>query len=168
MSWLRTIAAFAFALACMCQPATSSAFVPASQEARVGAFEVVADPLVGGLGDASRGQHQGIGEAYDENASGYRFAAGGARAAAQQALRPDVVLSGGRSGQLVKSLVGPPSSAVRGGGARAFVTNEQGQVILDITAQRVKPVIPGQGFGPKRPPTTEELGLLDKILGGGQ
>jgi hypothetical protein len=60
------------------------------------------------------------------------------------------------------------SSVVRGGGARVFVTNERGQVIRDITAQRVKPVIPGQGFGPKRPPTAEELGLLGKILGGGQ
>lgn len=96
------------------------------------------------------------------------IAAGGGQAAAQQALRPDVLLSGGRSGQLVKSLVGPPSSVVRGGGARACVTNEQGQVILDITTQRVKPVIPGQGFGPKRPPTGEELDLLGKIFGGGQ
>jgi hypothetical protein len=96
------------------------------------------------------------------------LAAEGGQTAAQQALRPDVLLSGGRSGQLVKSLVGPPSSVVRGGGARAFVTNEQGQVILDITAQRVKPVIPGQGFGPKRPPTAEELDLLGKIFGGGQ
>ena len=78
MSWLRTIAAFAFALAFVCQPATASAFVPASPESRVGAFEVVADTLAGGLGAASRGEHQGIGEAYEENASGYRFAAGGA------------------------------------------------------------------------------------------
>jgi hypothetical protein len=35
-------------------------------------------------------------------------------------------------------------------------------------AGRVKPVIPGQGFGPKRPPTTEEVDLLGKILEGGQ
>ena len=77
MSWLRTIAAFAFALAFVCQPAAASAFVAASPQARVGGFEVVASMLAGGLGDASRGQHQGIGAAYDENASGYRFAAGG-------------------------------------------------------------------------------------------
>lgn len=120
---------------------------------------------------------QAVGEALNPNpgtlggaADAVGSAAGGARAAAQQALRPDVVLSGGRSGQLVKSLVGPPSSVVRGGGARAFVTNEQGQVILDITAQRVKPVIPGQGFvkGAKRAPTSEELDLLSRLLGGGQ
>jgi hypothetical protein len=85
MSWLRTIAAVAFALAFVCQPAAVSAFVPASPEARVGAFEVVAGTLVVGLGDASRGQHQGIGLAYDENASGYRFAAGGANLAAHEA-----------------------------------------------------------------------------------
>ena len=83
MSWLRTIAAFAFALAFVCQPTAASAFVAASPQARVGGFEVVASMLAGGLGDASRGQHQGIGAAYDENASGYRFAAGGARAAGQ-------------------------------------------------------------------------------------
>ncbi|MBN1344625.1 MAG: RHS repeat protein [Phycisphaerae bacterium] len=82
--------------------------------------------------------------------------------------RPDVVLSGGRSGQLVKTLTGPPSSAVRGGPGRVFVTNERGQVILDITKTRVKPVIPGQGFGPKRPPTSGELDLLGRILGGGK
>ncbi len=81
-------------------------------------------------------------------------------------VRPDVVLSGGRSGQLVKSLTGPPSSVVRGGGRRIFITNKQGQVVLDITKARVKPVTPGQGFGPKRPPTSEELELLNQILGG--
>jgi hypothetical protein len=84
------------------------------------------------------------------------------------ALRPDVVLSGGRSGELVKTLIGPPNSVVRGGGARALVTNEQGQVVLDITAERVKPVIPGHGFGPKRPPSSTELDLLSRILGAGQ
>lgn len=78
-----------------------------------------------------------------------------------------VVLFGGRSGQLVKNLTGPPSSAVRGGPGRVFVTNERGQVILDITESRVKPVVPGRGFGPKRAPTIEELNLLKGILGGG-
>lgn len=48
-----------------------------------------------------------------------------------------------------------------------FVTNERGQVILDITESRVKPVVPGRGFGPKRAPTIEELNLLKGILGGG-
>ena len=84
-------------------------------------------------------------------------------------VRPDVVLSGGRSGQKVKNLLGPPNSAVRGGGDRIFITNEKGQVILDITKGRVKTVIPGKGFGPtKRKPTSEERDLLQDVLGGGQ
>jgi len=82
----------------------------------------------------------------------------------QVSARPDVTLSGGRSGQFVKNLKGPPNSAVRGGGDRAFVTNDNGEVILDITRDRVKPVTPGQGFGPKRAPTDDELDLLDKVL----
>ncbi len=81
--------------------------------------------------------------------------------------RPDIVLSGGRGGELVKSLTGPSNSVVRGGPGRAYVTNEKGQVILDITKSRVKPVTPGQGFGPKRAATSEELDLLDSVLGGG-
>jgi hypothetical protein len=61
----------------VCQPATSSALSPASPESRVGAFEDVQAAFVGGLGGATGGLHKGIGEAYDEIASGYRFAAGG-------------------------------------------------------------------------------------------
>lgn len=74
------------------------------------------------------------------------------------------MLSGGKGGGRVKSLVGSPNAVVRGGGQRAFVTNDKGQVILDITADRVKPVTPGRGFGPKRVPTKEELRLLNKLL----
>ena len=79
MNFVRTIAAFVFALAFVCQPALASAFVAASPESRVGAFEDVQAAFVGGIGDASGEQHKGIGEAYDEIASGYRFAAGGAK-----------------------------------------------------------------------------------------
>ena len=46
--------------------------------------------------------------------------------------------------------------------------NDKGQVILDITTARVKPVTPGQGFGPKRAPTQSELNLLEQVLGGGK
>ncbi len=80
-------------------------------------------------------------------------------------VRPDVFRSAGRSGSGAKHLTAPANSAVRGGGQRTFVTNDQGQVVLDITRSRVKPVIPGQGFGPKRAPTEGELRLLDAILG---
>jgi hypothetical protein len=82
-------------------------------------------------------------------------------------LRPDVVLAGaGRSGQNVKFLTGPANSVVKSAGpGRIFVTNAQGQVILDITAARVKPVTPGIGFGDKRFPTVEELELIKLIWG---
>jgi hypothetical protein len=78
-------------------------------------------------------------------------------------IRNDVALSGGRSGQDVKNLKGPPNSAVRGANGRVYVTNDKGEVIFDITKDRVKPVRPGQGFGPKRPPTPEELDLINKL-----
>jgi len=68
------------------------------------------------------------------------------------ALRPDVSLSGAwRSGQNVKFLTGPPNSVVKSTGpGRIFVTDAQGRVILDITAERVKPVTPGVRFGDKK------------------
>jgi hypothetical protein len=46
---------------------------------------------------------------------------------------------------------------------RTSVTNNEGQVILDINADRVKTVAPGVGFGPKRAPTSEELQLLEQM-----
>ncbi len=80
-------------------------------------------------------------------------------------LRPDVSLSGGgRSGEKVKQLTGPPNSAVRGiVPGKVFVTDARGQVILDINAERVKPVRPQIGFGEKRSPTAVELGLITKL-----
>lgn len=82
-------------------------------------------------------------------------------------IRRDVTLSGGRSGERVKELMGPPNSAVRGGEGRAFITNERGQVIRDVTQDRVKEVTPGVGFGPKRVPTAAELQLLKQLWGDG-
>jgi hypothetical protein len=81
------------------------------------------------------------------------------------ALRPDICLSGGRSGEKVKLLTGPANSAVRSvAEGRAFVTNAIGQVVLDITAERVKQVKPHAGFiGEKRDPTAEELDLLKQL-----
>jgi RHS repeat-associated protein len=80
------------------------------------------------------------------------------------AIRPDVKVSGGRSGQNVKTTTGPPNSIIRGSGGRIYRTNDKGQIIADITKDRVKPVEPGGGFGQKRPPTQEELGWLDKMM----
>lgn len=79
--------------------------------------------------------------------------------------RPELPpLSGGRSGQNVPGLTGPPNSAIAGGGKdRIFITDQDGNVIADVTRDRVKPVIPGKGFGPKRAPTPQELDLLDKM-----
>jgi len=75
------------------------------------------------------------------------------------------VLNGGRSGQLVKTLTGPANSVVKGGQGRIFITNSEGKVILDITKDRVKSVIPGRGFGPKVTPTQEQLNLLKQVWG---
>lgn len=79
----------------------------------------------------------------------------------------DVTLSGGRSGEFVRNLIGPRNAVVRGGGERAFVTNRSGQVIRDITADRVKPITPGVGAGAKQPPSAQDLELLQRVLGGG-
>lgn len=83
------------------------------------------------------------------------------------AIRPDVApLSGGRSGENVKFLTGPPNSAIRSvSPGRVFVTNSVGQVFLDITAERVKQVRPQMGFDrDKRPSLTVEEQLLIKKL----
>ena len=79
--------------------------------------------------------------------------------------RPDhPPLSGGRSGGKVKDLTGPPSSALPGaGGGRIFITDEDGNVVVDVTPDRAKDVTPGVGFGDKRPLTDEEKDLLDKM-----
>jgi hypothetical protein len=80
------------------------------------------------------------------------------------ALRPDIQVSGGRGGGRVKSLDGlPPDSLVRGQGGRGFLTDSDGRVIADITVDRVKPVVPGQGFGAKRAPTDTELDWIEEL-----
>jgi len=81
------------------------------------------------------------------------------------AIRDDIILNGGRSGQFVKDLEGPANSVLKGNGNRIFISNDAGQVIWDVTKNRAKPVIPGQGFGPKVAPSTEQLELLEKIWG---
>lgn len=81
MPWLRHFALFLVFVTALFRPAVAGAFVSvpdAGSQARVGAFELVAATLVGPASAATCGLHEGIGAAYDENASGYRFAAGGA------------------------------------------------------------------------------------------
>ncbi|MBU4188284.1 MAG: Hint domain-containing protein, partial [Propionicimonas sp.] len=73
---------------------------------------------------------------------------------------------GGRSGQNVKSMVGPPNTVARGASpGRVFATDGEGRVVLDVTADRVKPVTPGQGFGEKSLPTQEQLGWISDLWG---
>ncbi|MBK7376830.1 MAG: hypothetical protein KAY50_06480 [Chitinophagaceae bacterium] len=86
-------------------------------------------------------------------------------AGAELAIRTDIVVFGGRSGQLVKTLTGPANSVLKGSEGRIFITNSGGKVIWDITKDRAKSVIPGQGFGAKIAPTTEQLNLLKKVWG---
>jgi hypothetical protein len=80
MPWLRHFALFLVFVAALFRPAAAGAFVSApdaNAQARVGAFELVTATLVGPASAATCRLHEGIGAAYDENASGYRFAAGG-------------------------------------------------------------------------------------------
>lgn len=77
----------------------------------------------------------------------------------------------GRSGAGVKNFVGPPNTIARGASpGRVFVTDDQGRVIFDVTRDRVKPVVPGQGFvsGDERKltPTSEQLSWIDELWGG--
>ncbi|HTZ44466.1 MAG TPA: RHS repeat-associated core domain-containing protein [Jatrophihabitans sp.] len=76
----------------------------------------------------------------------------------------------GRSGSGVKNFVGPKNAVVRGASrGRIFITDDQGRVIMDITPDRAKPVIPGQGFvageGRKMAPTQEHLDWIAELWG---
>lgn len=77
MSWLRAIPFLFTLLAFVLPPASASALGNAHPEARVSAFELVATASVGASAETSPGLHEGIGEACDENASGYHSAARG-------------------------------------------------------------------------------------------
>lgn len=68
----------------------------------------------------------------------------------------------------MKNIVGPPNSVVKNPRGGIWITNDQGQVILDVDRGRAKPVSPGIGFGEKRDPTPEELELLDELYGEAQ
>jgi hypothetical protein len=80
MPLLRHLAVLFAFLAAFVRPAPASAVMPAGAGTRIGGFEVAAHVLAGEVGAASREQHEGIGAAYDENASSYRFAARSATA----------------------------------------------------------------------------------------
>jgi hypothetical protein len=91
----------------------------------------------------------------------------GAESGSEIAPRPDYPpQSGGRSGENVKDASGPPNSAIPSTGGSVWITDGQGNVVVDVTPERAKPVTPGVGFGEKRPPTKNELDLWDKVKGG--
>ena len=66
----------------------------------------------------------------------------------------------------MKTLKGPANSIVKGQGGRLFVTNEKGEVVLDVTKDRIKAVEPGVGFGDKAETTEEALEILNDVFGG--
>ncbi len=114
----------------------------------------------------SQRQGENLGFVLTEGAQLSGGLAGFARASVKElSIANNIVLSGGRSGSKVKTLTGPANSAIKGGNGRVFITNGDGQVILDVTKARAKPVTPGKGFGNKRPPTQQELNLIDQIHG---
>ena len=59
-------------------------------------------------------------------------------------------------------LTGPPNSAILGGPGRIFITDEKGNVVVDVTGERAKEITPGRKPS-KRKPTPEELELLKKM-----
>jgi len=78
--------------------------------------------------------------------------------------RPDYPpQSGGRSGERVKDATGPPNSAIPTTGESVWITDGNGNVVVDVTPGRAKPVTPGVGFGDKRSPTPTELDLWDRV-----
>lgn len=68
--------------------------------------------------------------------------------------RPDVApQAGGRSGELVAGLKGPPNSAIPAAGpGHIFITDKTGEVVIDVTRKRAK-FIRKEGKWGKRNPT---------------
>lgn len=90
MPWLRHLALFVAFVTALLRPSAAGAFsssANANAQARVGAVEFVSTTLVGHASGAMCGPHKGIDAAYDQNASGYRFAAGDVARALPSALR---------------------------------------------------------------------------------
>jgi len=87
------------------------------------------------------------------------------------AFRPDIKLSGGRSGGKVPTLEGPPNSYIRGGGSRVFETDESGRIVRDISPERVKVreinrKSPGEAFGKMKkigPPSESDIEILRRM-----
>jgi hypothetical protein len=130
-------------------PDVAMMFLPGLEEVGVA---LRLEKIAGGIGTGLRalGRFFGVGSKTVE-------------AGAAPVIRADIQLFGGRGGRAVRDLVGPPNSVIRGSEGRVFLTDGQGRVILDITRERVKPVTPGGGFGPKRDPTPSELNWINAL-----
>jgi hypothetical protein len=116
MPWLRHFALLLVFVTALFRPAAAGAFVSAPDagpQARVGAFELVAATLVGPASGATCGVHEGIGAAYDENASGYRFAARGGGGLVDDAVRASTPV--GRRGAPLTVPPGTNAPATIGG-----------------------------------------------------
>ena len=172
MSWLRAIMMLAFVLAAFGRPASASAFVagaPASSEARVSAFELVALASVGASAETSPGLHEGIGRSYDENASGYRFAAGGAGEVTAAEIRALNRSLGGTT-----ELTGNAETVIANMAYREGATARAATAIRDIagrhlfddankrTAQAVAERLLGSGANP-----SQIRSVIDQVATGG-
>ena len=165
------LAALVAVLATLLSSASASAATQGTAETRVRASASVVEVPVGPPERIAAGQRLG-----NEPARAVVVLATGVAANAGSKLLPKVddvfrFPGAGRSGAGVKNFVGPPNTIARGASpGRVFVTDDQGRVIFDITRDRVKPVVPGQGFisgdGRKLAPTPEQLAWIDELWGG--
>ncbi len=123
MPWLRHFALFVVFVTALFRPAAAGAFVSApdaGSQTRVGAFELVASTLVGPASGATCGLHEGIGAAYDENASGYRFAAKGVRyGPLNRGPLPDAIANTFRGGSYTGTTVSETTTLYRVHGGTA-------------------------------------------------
>jgi hypothetical protein len=136
MPWLRHLALFVVFVTALSRPAAAGAFVSAAHagsQPRLGLFEFVAGTLAGPSSGATGGLHEGIGAAYDEKGSGYRFAAGSVRSV------DDLSSSCGRGGSRrshgrrtrTAEAGGRPGSAFPAARGAPRQINEAGQHIVD-------------------------------------
>lgn len=101
----------------------------AGSQARVGAFELVAATLVGTASGVTCGLHEGIGAAYDENASGYRFAAEGFANQLPGRLTAELA-EAANAGAGVIPAGGPGFGALANQGTMKFVVTEAGELLV--------------------------------------
>jgi hypothetical protein len=165
------LAALAVLIALLLPAGTASAATLPATQTGVGVSHPAATRSVGLDQRITAGQRRDGPRSQLQIVSGHCVAAEEASNLAPQLDKAFQFGGAGRSGAAVKNFVGPQNAVVRGASqGRVFLTDSQGRVILDITRDRVKPVVPGQGFvagdGRKLAPTQEQLGWIDQLWGG--